>query len=50
MESRKNSTDEPVYREEMEMQIQRMVWLKQQGKEKVRQIEKVALTYINYHV
>ena len=36
----KNSTSEPIYREEMEMQI----WWTQQGKERVGQIEEVALT------
>ena len=45
MESRKkNSTDEPIYREEMEMQTQKMD-LTQQGKDRVGPIEKVALTY-----
>ena len=42
----KNSPGEPIYREETEMQI----WWTQQGRERVGQIKKVALTYIHYQV
>ena len=38
-------TDEPIYREEIERKIQRIVGWAQQGKERVRQTEEVALTY-----
>ena len=44
-----NSPDEPIYREEMEMQMQRMDWWTQRGKERVGQANKVALTYVHYH-
>ena len=46
----KNSTDETIYREAMEMQLQIMVWWTQQGTERVGQIEKAALTYIHYRI
>ena len=46
----KNSTDEPLNREEMETQMQRMNWWTQWGKQRVGQIEKAALPYIHYHV
>ena len=39
-----------MYREEMEMQMQRVDWWTQWRKERVGQIEKVALTYIHYPV
>ena len=45
----KNSTDEPIFREVMDTQAQRMYLWTPQGKEKVQQIE-TALTYIQYHV
>ena len=41
-----NSPDEPTYREEMEMQMQRMDRETQCGKERVGQVDKIALTYI----
>ena len=50
MKSRKNSTDEPIYREEMETQMNTMNLQAQWEKERVVQIEKVILTYIHYHV
>ena len=45
----KNSTDEPIFREVMDTQAQRMYLWTPQEKEKVQQIE-TALTYIQYHV
>ena len=50
MESKKKIADELIYREEMETQAQRTDLWTQQGKERLEQIEKVALTYIRYHV
>ena len=44
-----NSTNEPICKGGMEIQIQRKDFWTQCGKEKKRQIEKVALTYIHYH-
>ena len=48
--TQKNSPDEPIYREEMEIQMQRMDLRTQQGKERLGEIEKKALTYIQYHM
>ena len=45
-----DSIDEPIFREVMEMLMQRMDLWTWQGKERVGQIEKVALTYMNYNV
>ena len=45
----RNSTDEPVCRDGLEMQTQRMNLWTQQGKERVGQIKKVALMYIRCH-
>ena len=50
MESRKNSTDEPIFRVEIEMQMWRIDLWTQGVKERVGQIERVTLTYIQFHV
>ena len=50
MESRKNSTDEPIQREEMGMQMQRTDLWTLWGKESIDPAEKAALTYKHYHV
>ena len=50
MESKKNSTDEPTYREEIEMQMQRTDSWTQLGEERPGQTEKVALPYIHYQI
>ena len=42
----KNGIDEPICREGMQMWIQRMNMWTQEGKERVGQMEKAALTYI----
>ena len=42
--------DEPVRREEMEMQTQRVDLWTQQGEERGGPTERVALTYIHCHV
>ena len=47
MESKKSSTDEPICREGMEMQMD--LWA-QRDKERLGWIEKVALTYVHNHV
>ena len=49
MESRKNSTDEPICRVGIETQIEKRC-LTQWGQERVGQTERVALTYIYYHM
>ena len=48
MESRKNGTEEPICREGMETWMWRMDLWTQWGQEKVGQIGKVALRYIDY--
>ena len=49
MESRKNGTDESI-QAGIETQMQRTDLWTQGGKERVGQIERVALTYIHYFV
>ena len=46
----KDGTDEPICRNGMEMQGWRMDLCTQGGRERVGQMEKVASTYIHYHV
>ena len=48
MESRKNSADEPIYREGIE--IQRKQTCGHNGGKRLGQTEKVVLKYIHYHV
>jgi len=51
MESRKNSTDEPVYGAEIETQASRTdLWTLGWGKERVGRIERVALTNAYYRM
>ena len=45
-----NGIDEPICREGMETQTQRMDLWTESGKERMRQTEKVTSTYIHYHV
>ena len=45
-----NNADESIYRDEMGTKTKRMVWWTQRRKERVRQIENVALKFIKYHV
>ena len=49
-EIQKNGIDEPIYKDGMEMQTQRMDLWTQLGKERVGQMEKVASTFLHYHV
>ena len=46
----KNGANEPICRAGIETQTQRMDLWTQQGKERVGQIERVALTYTHYHM
>ena len=46
----KNGTDDSFAGEELEKQTQRMDFWTQWGKGRVRQIERVALKYMHYHV
>ena len=46
----KNGIDEPICREGMKMQMWRMDLWTQLGRERVRRMEKAALTYIHYQV
>ena len=50
MESRKNSTNEPIFRVEIETQMWRIDLWTQGVKERVGRIERVTLTYIQFHV
>ena len=50
MESRKNSTSEPIFRVEIETQTWRIDLWTQGVKERVGRIERVTLTYIQFHV
>ena len=50
MESRKNGTDEPNCRTGKEMQTWRRDLWSHGGKERVGQIERVALKHIHYHM
>ena len=45
-----NGTDEPIFRAGIEMQKQRMDLWTQWKKERMGQIERVALAEIHYHV
>ena len=46
----KNSTDEPIWREGLEIQLYKTDLWTQQGKEKVGHMEKTASTYTHYYV
>ena len=47
--SRKNSSDEPICKEGIEMQMSKMgMWWTQQGKEKMGGIERIALKHMHY--
>ena len=46
----KNSTDEPICREEMEMQTQKTDFWTEWGKRGQDELKNVALTCIHYHV
>ena len=50
MESKKNSTDEPVEGQEYRCRCREHTCGHRMGKERMEQIDRIALTYIHYRV